>query len=133
MDSTIEQNIVSGQFSKIQLLARKSLQYKWIPNQKQNLNMLLHFCPFCQDALFSKGSGDLCSCCLCPKLVCCDRGNGGFIGYLKNKYGYVSLYEIEPRDYHLMRTVLNTIWKLGKLSEKVENWLSNKKTKKNEN
>ncbi len=126
MNQTIDQKIAGGHLTKIQNLAHRSLHYKWIPNQSQNLNMLLHFCPFCQDAMFFSKGKDLCESCLSPPLLCCEKGEGGFLGYLKSKYGYERMDSIEPEEYELMRTALSEIISTGSIAQKTEQTIRNK-------
>ena len=106
--------------TKLQLLARRSLHYKWITNKPGNLNMLLHFCPFCQDAMFFSKGKDLCDGCLSPPLLCCKKGEGGLLGYFKRKYGYIRMDSIESDDYELMRTALSEIISTKQISNETK-------------
>ena len=95
-------------------LALKCLQFKWIEDQKKNLNRILTPCAFCFDV---KPHRSGCSKCKIPKILCNSEGNEGYIGYLLRKYGNIFLKDIKRNEYDIVRNALRQIHNTGKLSD----------------
>lgn len=113
--------------SLIRALATNSLKFKWIENQKKNLNRLLQFCSFC---IHSRANNNvdhdsICKYCLCPRLLCDNDGLKGLIGLITLKEesfdGTQFLLKNLDKDlYNLIRSCLLDISSTGKISERIK-------------
>jgi hypothetical protein len=84
-------------------LCKESLDDKWSHGSKHHIG---HKCPFCRNNIYAG-----CGLCGCPKEICSDFGDGGFIGVLKEKYGEDALVcDVSEEDLEKMRRLfLNRI------------------------
>jgi hypothetical protein len=106
---------------KIEKLAENSLNYKWIDDQKKNLNRILNPCSFCFSV---KAKGNDCSKCKIPAIICYDDGKKGLIGFILSIYGNVFLKDIDRNLYELIIQALKEILKHGKLTNDIEKKIS---------
>jgi len=104
----------------IKNLARKTLKKKWTQTDNKYIE-LYSSCDFCFNASWN------CRNCLCPDLICSERGERGFLKYLKNKYGdNLKINEFcEKPEYDLIIACLDNLIQTGKLSKSTENQINN--------
>ncbi|MHA1618666.1 MAG: hypothetical protein ACTSVZ_05235 [Promethearchaeota archaeon] len=76
------------------ILAKESLEGKWIPNQQDNHKTLREWCPFCADVEV------ICSICRCPPEICAEQATSGWIGELNDLYeDETSLSKVDSKLY----------------------------------
>lgn len=76
------------------ILAKLSLEHKWIPKQEENTHDLRSWCPFCEDV------NVICEICKCPKEICANHATEGLIGELNKLYPPdTKLDEVDPKKY----------------------------------
>ena len=105
---------------KTKELAKKALEKKWSQIDDEYLE-LYSSCEFCFHCSWN------CQICLCPNLICSERGEAGLLKYIKNQYGdNLKIKDFYTKlEYNLMIECLNDLIQMGKLGEKTENNVKN--------
>lgn len=89
------------------ILAKLSLEHKWIPNQENNEHDLRSWCPFCEDV------NVICDICKCPKEICANHATEGLIGELNRQYPpETKLSDVEPQKYQKIVNMFQNLFEM---------------------
>ena len=90
----------------VRKLAEDCLKFKWIKEQKKNLNKVLTPCAFC---IYYRNENEPCLSCTIDKHICDENGTQGIMGKILSKYGNALLKDLDEFDYEKMRTALKEL------------------------